>query len=57
MEPWSLAFTRCRASELALSWAAFKVYNEEEVEVEVEEEEEEGEILILFPDLLTKQYR
>ena len=36
MEPWSLAFTRCRASELALSWAAFKVYNEE---VEVEEEE------------------
>ena len=53
MEPWSLAFTRCRASELALSWAAFKVYNEEE---EVEEEMEEGEILILFPDLLTKQY-
>ena len=43
MEPWSLAFTRCRASELALSWAAFKVYNEEEVEVEVEVEVEEEE--------------
>ena len=54
MEPRGLAFTRCRAaSELALSWAAFKVYNE----VEAAEEEEEGEILILFPDLLTKQYR
>ena len=53
MEPRGLAFTRCRAaSELALSWAAFKVYNEVEAA-----EEQEGEILILFPDLLTKQYR
>ena len=43
MEPWSLAFTRCRTSELALSWTAFKVYNKEVVEVQEEEEEEEEE--------------